>query len=258
MAAIGKLVPTTANVAMAMMTAQSGEKVIEAATKRNSRVFIAYIAVLLVTAILVAVFTWLTWDSGNKVQDAIQLGSNARIAEAKATSDQANERSKKLENDNLILSGSVAGLQIEVAKQQERAANAERDLLALQETIKPRRLSEAQKMKLVRLLSGGPPATPIIAWAGNAVDGETYAGDFADVFRRLGWTVTPQNMRMAFNAGSFVGLSIIINDSNATPPQAEGLLKALKEIGIDASGKNGPIFQDSASATFTIMIGSKN
>jgi hypothetical protein len=180
-------------------------------------------------------------------------------AEAKTTAANANDRTLALEADAANAKASQQRVETDLAKQQERTAIAERDLLVLQEKIKTRRLSEEQKQELVRLLAGQPPATPIIAWVQSAVDGEIYSLDFADVFRRLGWTVTPQNMRMTFvNTASFTGVSIIINDRNTLPPQAEALRLALKAIGVESSVNVGPSFPDATSTTFTIMIGSKN
>jgi hypothetical protein len=47
--------------------------------------FAAYIGVL----VLAAVFTWLVWHSGNKLQDAIRADAGARIAESTAIAENA-------------------------------------------------------------------------------------------------------------------------------------------------------------------------
>jgi cell division protein FtsB len=145
-----------------MMIAQSSEgSAIDAATKRNSTLFTAYIAVLLFTALVVAVFTWLTWDSGNKVQEAIRKDADARIQEAKQGVEQ-------LKKDNLTLSSKLANLQDEAAKQQERAAIAERALLELQEHNKPRLLTSDQRRQMTDHLK---------QFFGQRVSLFVYAGD---------------------------------------------------------------------------------
>ena len=144
---------------------------IKAAQTRHNRIFGAYVLILVLTVL----GTYLVWNSGNKVQDAVQADADARIAQAKATSDQADARSKKLENDNLILSGNVAGLQknasdaktaqqkveIELGKQQERAANAEKELLRLQANLADRTLSLQQQSFLTNQMK---------PWAGLDID----------------------------------------------------------------------------------------
>src|SRR6266481_1427347 len=125
----------TANTLMAMtiiatnqLSKESGNSSIVSAIATHNRLFFVY----MVLVVMVAVFTYLVWQSGNRVQGAIQSDADARIkeaqrgaseADAKAASAgdsaaKANEKAKQLENDNLKLrtdldkeSGKVAGLQ---------------------------------------------------------------------------------------------------------------------------------------------------
>ena len=160
-----KIVPTIANVAMAMMIAQPGEQAIEAATRRNGRVFALNIIALLLTAVVVVVCTWLTWDSGNKVQDAIRADANVRIEEARS------EAAKAIDHSN--------SLALELAKQQTRAAEAERQLLELRQQVEPRHLTEAQRNKLVQLLSNvRKTGSCTIRWAPTVSDAPRYSSDF--------------------------------------------------------------------------------
>jgi len=98
-------------MAEAATTPGSGLNVIDAAQRAHNRVFFWYIVVLVCGAVLAAVFSYWVWSSGNKVSDAIRADALARIGEANAKSDQANERSKKLENDNLKLRANILMLE---------------------------------------------------------------------------------------------------------------------------------------------------
>src|ERR1017187_2194800 len=69
---------------------------IEAAISSNNRLFYIY----LVLVILVAIFTFLVWKSGNKVQDSIRYDADARIGEAKAEAAKANQHADELEAGN--------------------------------------------------------------------------------------------------------------------------------------------------------------
>jgi hypothetical protein len=113
---------------MAMSTTPAVESFIEAATKRHGRMFGAYIAVLVLTALVVALFTWLVWRSGNAVQDAIQADANARIEEAKSTAVSVEHANLILRTDLNTESGKVAGLQKDAADAQAAQHRVEIEL----------------------------------------------------------------------------------------------------------------------------------
>lgn len=146
-----------------------GQSAIESATRHNKWIFLLYMAFVIGGAVL----TYLLWRSGNTVQNAIVADADARIEEAKTTAAQANERSKNLERENLVLTsslatqkGAVAGLQIEasnakaaqqqveieLAKQQERAAKAELALAQLQGRLAVRVIGPKVHQEAVREL----------------------------------------------------------------------------------------------------------
>jgi hypothetical protein len=134
------------------MTTPGGQAAIDAATKRNGRVFAAYIVLLLVSALLIAYFTWLTWDSGNKLQDAIQGDATARIAEA--------------QKDNLTLQGQVAILQTDAATQQERAAKAEASIaLAEQHAAEANAKAEGFRLDIAKANDSAAQAQAQVAGA---------------------------------------------------------------------------------------------
>jgi hypothetical protein len=206
---------------IAAMTTPIAESALEVATKRNSRVFAAYIVVLVLTALLIAFFTWWTWDSGNRVQEAIQKEASARIEEAKSTAAQANERSKFLENSNLILrsdlntqTGEVAGLQksaadalmaqqrveVELSKQRERTATieiaaadartkqaeAEERLAQLQKQIGARGVPVA---KILEILRSGPPGKAIMQYQEGSPETKLFAQNLSGWIGRAGWDI---------------------------------------------------------------------
>ena len=107
MAKYPKMLAIMPIAAIAMMMKQSGQSAIDAASKSNSKLFAVYIVVLVATAL----FTYLTWRSGNHLQDVITTDANARIEEAKSTAAQAAERTETLRQENLILQAQVLKLQ---------------------------------------------------------------------------------------------------------------------------------------------------
>jgi hypothetical protein len=272
---------------IAVMITPVGQSAVEAATKRNGRVFAAYIVLLLITAMLVAYFTWLTWDSGNKVQDAVQGEANARIEEAKATAAQADERSKALEKDNLILrgdlnteTGKVAGLQtdaanakaeqqevqIELAKQQVKAAEAEKNLLELKERIKPRRLTDQQAKDFVAILKKIPNRAVKFGWTiGGGDEGFGFLSQLVPLFKEAGWTVTNEGKDIDERLDMQVtGIGILVPNTEILPPATQkeipltpllfAIQAAFKTIDIDVQYFVGP---KSDTDTPEIMVGSK-
>jgi hypothetical protein len=106
------------NVEILMKIAVTIPSAIDSETRRSNIVFLGYIAFLVVTALGVAYLTYLTWDAGNRLQEAVQSNADARIleagqkaAEAQKSASEADERSKTLEASNLILRGQVATLE---------------------------------------------------------------------------------------------------------------------------------------------------
>src|SRR5579859_2064881 len=108
--------PKNTNAAPTIQSSDDGT--IKSAQALHNRIFVAYVMLLAITVL----GTFLVWWSGNKAQDAIQSNANARIEEAKSIASKADERSKDLEHDNLILRndlnteiGKVSGLQKDAA-----------------------------------------------------------------------------------------------------------------------------------------------
>ncbi len=272
-----------ANMIMAAITTQSLQSSIEVATRRNARLFAVYIAVLVVTALLVATFTWLTWDSGNKVNDAVQGESNARIQEAKATASQADERSKGLEKDNLTLRGQVAtletnaaeanknlaGLQkaaadakaaqqrveIDLAKQQERAAKAEKDLAQLKLAVQPRRITAEQQPALIDFLRLGPKGKASITCVMGDGEGNAFATDVAAALKAAGWDVEGGGIsQAAYAGGNPIGFVILVRNAIGAPPFAAVLQRAFFSIGIPLPGEENPQIEE---GKVQIIVGNK-
>lgn len=213
---------------------------------------------LALTAIVITFLTWLVWDSGNKVQDAVQADADARIQEAKGVAAKADERSRQLEHDNLVLrgdltaqEGKVAGLQkdsanaraaqqkveTDLAKQQEMTANAERELEELKETMRPRSLTQPQQASLVKLLSGEPKGeVEILCVIGNT-EGCAFANQIDKVLKAAGWTVKGGGISQAiFSSPVPVGVVIIVRNAITAPPFAARLQRAFFSIGVPIGG----------------------
>jgi hypothetical protein len=239
------------------MISPSGSSAIESATRQNNKLFATYIVVLVVTALLVALFTFLTWRSGNRVQDAIVADANARIeeankkaAEANRAAGEANKRAQELEGSNLVLRGQVATLEtnaasaqkdvaalqrdaanaqaaqqrveIDLSKQKERTATAERELLEIKERIKPRRLNDQQATAFVSTLKTLPAGKIKFGYtAGSADEGFKFLQLLIPLFKQAGWEVPSKSSDIANHMDIQVtGVAVLIPGPAASGPPA--------------------------------------
>ena len=272
-----------------------GQNAIENASRANKWLFLLYM-VFIVGAAVLTYLLWksgntvqnaIVADANARIEEAKQKGAEAgeKASIADEAAGEANNRAGELEKGNLVLRAQVATLEmqaveatkdltvlqkaasdaktsqqnveIELAKQRDKAATAERNLLALQERVKPRRLSEEQKNALVRLLSSLPAIEPRITWVIGADDGQTFAHDFADVFERLGWKVPPDHMRMIMPKEPMSGLFMAVRSFNSIPPQVDEVGLSLERVGAPGAPSVSITDPQLPDGTFEIIIGTK-
>jgi cell division protein FtsB len=234
-------------IVAAQSSTDSGKSPLEMAIRSSNRIFAVYMFLI----VLAAAFTYLVWRSGNNVQKAIQDDADARIQEAKSTAAQADARSKKLENDNLTLTGTVAGLQRDAAKQQERAAIAERALLQLRESLIDRVITPAQHKILVEALREAPSGVVDIWWTASDTDSFGLAKQMVEIFKEAGWPPATEHFAAG---GTGNGFFIAVHDHANAPAYAVSIQKAYKLIGIDMKGFSKA---DVAEGAVQIYIGHK-
>jgi hypothetical protein len=107
-AAVPSVAAVSKNMVMAMVMAKSVSP-IETATKQHTIIFWVYIGLLVLTAI----FTFLVWWSGNKVQDAIRADADARIAEATQRAAEANRTAEQERLARIRIEERLAGWRLE-------------------------------------------------------------------------------------------------------------------------------------------------
>lgn len=185
---------------------------ITAATIRNARIFNLYIVVLIATALILAFLTWLVWDAGNRVQDAIRADAEAKLEVEK---------------------GKVAGLQRDATDAKTAAATAERSLLELQEKFRPRHLTPEQKATIKKSIiehSTGSASFTIKATVA-ANDARGYADEIAALFNRapINWHVNVDNAIVS--GADTSGVWMTIKSASDVPPATGLLHKAFVDAG---------------------------
>ena len=126
-------------------------------------------------------------------------------------------------------------MELTIAEQQERAANAERSLLELQERLANRRLSDAQRAALIETLREAPGEIRV-ACAADRPEPCAFAGVLVDALTVSGWTVTEFNRNAIFVGGPAGDLAIHVNNAVNPPPRAGVLQAALRAAGFESVG----------------------
>lgn len=242
------------------LTESTTERAIDAATKRNGRIFIAYIVVLLVTALIIAIFTWLTWDSGNKLQDAIRADATARIADA----------TKDLPALQTAASDAKAAqqkIETELERQKERTAVAERALLELQEHNRPRHLTADQQARITTKAKSFAGTTFDIA-ASNSREPLDLVIAIEDTLVGAGWTELDWSVtnitigrpgRHLLGIAAETGVTVQVETAQQLKllEIAKNLAAALSAEGIVAEAQLMPPPQKANQEAIHIVVGEK-
>ena len=200
----------------------------------------------------------------SEVQDDITRIKEASGKDRANNLDQAN---LKLRTDLEKEIGKVAGLQTDaanakaaqqrvetdLAKQQEKTANAERSLLQLQRRIEPRRISAEQRLRLIGILTPGPKGKVSIDCVLGDGEGQTFANDVDEVLKASGWETDGVN-QVVYSGGNPVGFGIIVRSAIIAPPYAAHLQQAFFSIGLPMGGIENPKLAD---GKVQILVGNK-
>lgn len=176
-------------------------------------------------------------DAAEANQKAAEAGEGT--ARALAETGAANERVVKVE--------------LEAAQQRERAARAEKDLLELQERIKPRRISADQRERLIaalRNLPKGPVIVTCVLGDGEAI---AFANQIVDSLKSAGWPVDGVN-QVVYTPNNPVGFFVRVRSAANAPPYAGALQQAFNSVEIRLDGQQVPTLSE---GVVEIVVGNK-
>jgi hypothetical protein len=127
-----------------------------------------------------------------------------------------------------------AQVQTELSKQQERAANAEKALLDIQERFQPRLLTSAQEEQFLAIVKEGPKGRVKILYAPSVPESALFATQIARLLIfRAGWTdVDFPEPNRDLNLAVGVQMRMTIANVEKRPPHAATLEKAFLSVGM--------------------------
>jgi hypothetical protein len=261
-----KLIKAMTTIQSNFSANQSSPSAIDMADRAQKRLFVISIIFGVLAALIAALLAWLLWRANNKYQDTVKADADARIAEAQqkaatALKDAgtANETALRLEGDNLTLRGQVAtletqaadakkdvaGLQIaaldakaaqqrvetDLAKQQERAAIAEKSLLELQERLRHRHLTGEQRSAIIESSKTVPKGEVIVyAFIGDD-EAITFSVELVEALVAAGWNAKHAGQHVSLFTS---GLGILVRKLETA--HAGSLQKVLKDAHLEAKG----------------------
>ncbi len=186
-----------------------------------------------------------------------------------------------LENSNLTLRGQVANLEInaatankdlavlqksatdakaaqqkveiDLAKQQAKTADAEKSLLELQRHMQPRRISPEQRARLVAILAQGPKGKVSINCVLGDGEGHTFANDVDSALKASGWETDGVNQGV-YSGGNPIGFGIVVHSAITAPPYAATLQRAFFSVGLPLGGMENGQFPE---GKVDILVGNK-
>ena len=194
------------------------------------------------TAALVSAF------AGYQVADILQADANKRISDADVKIAVATERATALE-------AKTEETHLELERQKEKTAKAELDLLRLQQHLKPRRVSDAQRWLLVKRLKDAPKVEVEMFCAINGgEDSIAYAEAIRSVLLEAGWSV--REVVTAAYAPIPVGIELVQRNRGPAISAAKALADGFGAAGIIVT----PLFDTSQQlpdSMIRIFVGTK-
>jgi hypothetical protein len=201
----------------AVPTTQSSLSEIDVAAKAYTWEFTAQMVLVVVTALLLAFWPWRVWRAENRLQDAIRLDAETRIAAAQAEAAKANER--------------TAELALKVEEEAWRRAEAERALAEVQERLAWRILTPAQRQIFLQVLGAGPKGGVMLLPSAEVPEAFNFARQIQDLLRHAGWDTHLSTLGQ-FGGAPTIGLVLTVPDLTAPSPEANLLYRAFVSAGL--------------------------
>lgn len=226
------------NIAIAMSTiSEQNSSVIEVASRQHRVLFIIYILFLAATVIT----TILVWRANNKYQEAVTKDADARITDA-------HKKTKELEQENLKLRENVAKLEIESAK-------AKKELLELQERLKPRLLTDEQAIFLAKAIKGRSPDDTWLSCNSGDEESCNFGQQIFKILKFAEWNIANNALQnttiYTSDVNAITGIIISVNNLESPPSGVDLFRKIIEKFGFTVK------MQKIKSSQVGIHIGAK-
>ena len=169
--------------------------------------------------------------------------ANERAADANKLAQEARAKQIDLEQQNIVLSTSLAKVQME-------AANAQRTLLEVRDRIKARQL---QKVKFLSLLKDAPIARVRVSYAEQDGEARAFADQIVAALEELHWAVSGPIGENRGVPNQTEDLVFYIPLNGPLPACLQPLRDALSQIGFSSGTRD----LGSADGVIDLFVGTK-
>jgi hypothetical protein len=199
----------------------------------------------------------LAFVRAKQLADVQEQIANIKETDAKNRADDLDRSDIKLRTDLQTEVAKVIGLQkdainakaaqqkveIELTKQQERTARAEKDLLELRTKMKWRHLESDQEKRLIDALKASPVKGPvnIMCILGDA-ESFAFATQIDEILKAADWTTNGVSQGI-FRPNNPTGIELQVHSAQATPPYAAVLQQIFTVVGIKVGASEYPSIQ---------------
>ncbi len=189
-----------------------------------------------------------------KVESAAQIAAaDARAADANRQAAEAGRGTAEALAQAAAANERAGALEVESARQRERAANAERTLLELQQRVQDRAISPAERTALISALRNTTGQIRVSCVGGNP-EPCAFARQLVEILRESGWNVSEFSEGVIFVGASPSGLILQVANAQRPPARAVVLQQALGEAGFPTDGEVVPGLAEDVVA---LVVGSK-
>jgi hypothetical protein len=193
----------------------------------------------------------------NEIKDAVLAQSNT----IGLVSQKSNELSTKINGFELFIKKSEEEVELAIeavtkklSDTQRKLDDAERELKDIrerQQALRPRKLSEGQRVQLMKILNQGPKGLVEVSTSMGDGEASGFATELNDIFRATGWTT---EFKHSIFKGRQEGIQLVVHNSNSIPPHAYVLVHAFNVINIPAQTSNN---QDVPDGSVRLIVGHK-
>ncbi len=215
---------------------------VKAARQSYERAFHRSVGAVVLSGIVIGLFTLLEHSSAIKVQEVERRASERDLERIKKESDRkieeakrdaglanenaglANERAASLEKENIERRAQVAGLEKE-------AADAKLQLHKLEDATARRHVTPEQEKVLIDAFSKVRGASAVFSHAGDDSEAGWFAGELSRVATAAGWISTTL-MIMGHTSARGVCVQVGVKEISELPEAARVLIAGLTAIGL--------------------------
>ncbi|HEV2988380.1 MAG TPA: hypothetical protein VG759_08055 [Candidatus Angelobacter sp.] len=183
---------------------------------------------------------------------ALAAAAQADTAKSQREIEELKTAQEKLKTERTEMTLRLHGLEQSSSKLSETNAQAQEKIKRLEEAQKPRKISEEQKVNIVKLLR---------AFKGQTVELHIYGQNHETILFAQQITAILQEAGIVVNSGVVVGstaqgFGVVVHDAKSPPPLAGTIVHAFSSEGIPVDGVTRPDIVPN-EGQFLIVIGER-